>query len=89
MLTKVTKLEKIGPLKLRVHFNDGTGGEHDFSDLVNGPGEANGPLCDPAYFARVFLDHGAPTWPNGYDMAPEWLRLEMEKAGELHKEAAE
>ena len=28
------------------------------------------PLKDPAYFARVFLDLGAPTWPNGFDMAP-------------------
>lgn len=89
MLTKVTKLESAGSFRLRVHFSDGTSGEHDFAALINGPGEANGPLRDPSYFSRVYLDHGAPTWPNGYDMAPEWLRLEMEKAGELHRDAAE
>jgi hypothetical protein len=41
------------------------------------------PLRDPAYFARVRLDHGAPAWPNGYDMCPDWLRMETKAAGEL------
>jgi hypothetical protein len=36
----------------------------------------------------VFLDYGAPTWPNGFDIAPEWLRREMEAAGELQRDAA-
>ena len=26
------------------------------------------PLRDEAYFARVFLELGAPTWPNGFDV---------------------
>ena len=41
------------------------------------------PLRDPDYFARVFLDYGAPTWPNSFDMSPDWLRMNMEQAGEL------
>jgi hypothetical protein len=28
------------------------------------------PLRDPAYFARVFLEDGAPTWPNGLTLHP-------------------
>jgi hypothetical protein len=40
----------------------------------------NQPLCDPAYFARVFLEDCAPTWPNGFDMCPDWLRRETESA---------
>jgi hypothetical protein len=47
------------------------------------------PLRDEAYFARAFLESGAPTWPNGFDIAPEWLRREMEAAGELSGVAAE
>jgi hypothetical protein len=47
------------------------------------------PLLDEAYFDRVFLEFGAPTWPNGFDIAPEWLRREMENAGELSRAAAE
>jgi hypothetical protein len=37
----------------------------------------------------VFLEFGAPTWPNGLDIAPEWLRRGMEAAGELTRVAAE
>ena len=47
------------------------------------------PLCDERYFERVFLECGAPTWPNGFDIAPEWLRREMEAAKELSRVAAE
>ena len=89
MLTKVTRLEKLGGFRLGVHFNDGSHGVHDFTALANRPGAMREPLRNPDYFQRVFLEFGAPTWPNGYDMAPEWLRREMEKAGELSRVAAE
>lgn len=88
MLTKVTKLEKLGGFRLRVHFSDGSFGEHDFAALVAERGPMVEPLRDPNYFQRVFLEFGAPTWPNGYDMAPEWLRRELEAAGELKKSVA-
>jgi hypothetical protein len=41
------------------------------------------PLRDPSYFARVFLDTGAPTWPNGFDLAPHALHSEMNRLGLL------
>jgi hypothetical protein len=89
MLTKVTRLEKLGSFRLRISFNDGSRGVHHFTALVSEPGEMLAPLRDEAYFSRVFLEFGAPTWPNGFDIAPEWLRREMEAAGELSREAAE
>jgi len=89
MPTKITRLEKLSGFKLRVSFNDGSGGVHDFAALVTEPGPMLEPLRDGAYFSRVFLEFGAPTWPNGFDIAPEWLRREMEAAGELSREAAE
>jgi uncharacterized protein DUF2442 len=89
MLTKVTRLEKLDGFRLRVSFNDGRQGVHDFGGMVKEPGPMLEPLRDPAYFSRVFLEFGAPTWPNGFDIAPEWLRREMEAAGELTSIAAE
>jgi hypothetical protein len=89
MLTKVTSLEKLGGFRLRVRFSDGSEGVHDFAALVNEPGPMLEPLRDETYFARVFLEFGAPTWPNGFDIAPEWLRREMAAAGELSRVAAE
>jgi len=89
MLTKVVRLEKLGGFRLRVRFNDGSEGAHDFVTMVSEPGPMLEPLRDEFYFARVFLEFGAPTWPNGFDIAPEWLRREMEAAGELSRVAAE
>jgi len=89
MLTKVTTLEKLGGFRLRVRFSDGSEGVHDFAAMVQEPGSALEPLRHEGYFARVFLEFGAPTWPNGFDIAPEWLRCEMKAAGELARAAAE
>ena len=89
MLTKVTRLERLESFRLHVRFSDGSEGVHDFSAMVNEPGPMLEPLRDEAYFGRVFLEFGAPTWPNGFDVAPEWLRREMRAAGELAGLAAE
>ena len=89
MLIKVSQIEKVGGFRLRVRFTDGSEGVHDFAAMVNEPGPMLEPLRDEAYFKRVFLEFGAPTWPNGFDIAPEWLRREMAAAGELTQVAAE
>ena len=86
-LIKVTKAEPIGGHRLRLCFSDGSVGERDFSDVVNGDGPMLEPLRDPAYFARVFIDFGTPTWPNGYDLAPNALYKEMSEAGLLRQAA--
>jgi hypothetical protein len=89
MLTKIARLEKLGGFRLRVGFTDGSEGSHDFSGMVREGGPMLEPLRDAAYFNRVFLEFGALTWPNGFDIAPEWLRREMQSAGELSRLAAE
>lgn len=89
MLTKIVHLQKLDGFRLRVRFSDGSEGAHDFATMVNEPGPLMEPLRQPAYFARVFLEFGALTWPNGFDIAPEWLRREMDAAGELTQVAAE
>ena len=89
MLTKIIRLEKHDGFRLLVRFSDGSEGVHDFAGMVGEPGPMLEPLQDQTYFSRVFLEFGAPTWPNGFDIAPEWLRREMAAAGELTQVAAE
>ena len=89
VLTKVTHLEKVGGFRLRVSFSDGSAGVHDFTATVNEPGPMLEPLRYEGYFSRVFLEFGAPPWPNGLDISPEWLRREMAAAGQLTRVAAE
>lgn len=35
------------------------------------------PLLNPHYFARAFLEAGAPTWPNGFDLSPWAIHSEL------------
>lgn len=89
MLTRVTGLDRLGGFRLHVRFNDNSAGVHDFASMLTERGPMLAPLREESYFARVFLECGAPTWPNGFDIAPEWLRREMAVAGELARVAAE
>jgi hypothetical protein len=88
-LTKVTSLTVRKPFGLDVRFNNGTGGVYDCSEMVARGHNLLADLRNPSFFAKVRLEDGAPTWPNDYDIDPEWLRRTMEAAGELHNVAAE
>jgi hypothetical protein len=88
MMIKVAKIKPLGGHRLRATFSDGMAGEFDFSTIVAEGGPMVEPLRDPAFFARVFLEDGAPTWPNGFDAAPGWLRREIEATGGLARDAA-
>jgi hypothetical protein len=88
-MIKVSKINWVGDHRIRFRFTDDSVGEHDFATLVNEPGPMVEPLRNVDYFKQVFLEFGAPTWPNGFDIAPQWLRREMEAAGELTQVAAE
>jgi hypothetical protein len=69
-VNKVVEISAIHPLGLKVRFGAGAGGIHDCTALVNETGPMVEPLRDPDYFARVFLDYGAPTWPNSLICVP-------------------
>lgn len=87
-LIKVVKLDALGGYRLRLTFSDGAVGEADLTDLATKDAPMTRPLRDPAYFARVFLDFGAPTWPNGFDLAPWALHDDLASAGKLTHPAA-
>ena len=86
----VIGVKRLGGLRLEIAFSDGTVGTRDFSDIKARTGEMVAPLKDAGYFARVFIEDGALTWPNGYDWDPIALHDEMKKAGLLRRvDAAE
>ncbi len=78
MLNKIVETKVLAPHVLRVTFSDGYSAVHDFARFKNEHDNVAAPLADPDYFARVFLDYGALTWPNGFDMCPDALRREIE-----------
>ena len=85
----VLEIEPRGGYRLFIRFSNGSGGEHDFSEMISEGGPMVEPLRDLSYFARVFPDDGIPTWPNGFDIDAIKLHFDMQKAGELRRDAAE
>lgn len=101
MILKVTSLRYLGGHRLWVEFNDGRAGELEWN--AGGDGPMVEPLHDAAFFAKVRLNPtwGILEWPNGYDVAPEWLyflafasdpavrRRFWQWSGELQQEATQ
>jgi len=90
MMIDVTGVRPLDGFKLEIEFSDGTTGVRDFQFVTDKTGPMAEPLKDPAYFARVFIEDGALTWPNGYDWDPIALHDDMKRAGLLRRvDAAE
>ena len=79
----VIGLKRLGSYRLGVAFSDGSCGVRDFADIVAREGEMVRPLRSHDYFARVFIEQGALTWPSGYDVDSISLHQEMKEAGLL------
>jgi len=55
-----------------VKFEDGSAGEIDLASELWGP--VFEPLKEPSFFRQVAVaDYGTIAWPNGADLAPEFL----------------
>lgn len=80
---RVTSVETLPGLRLRVAFADGLSGTVDLSGMVQSPrAGVFAPLADPALFAQVRLDYGAVTWPGELDLAPDAMYTEIQTHGE-------
>ena len=73
MVERVVGAEYVGGFIVRVTFADGTAGDVDLGAELDG--EIFRPLRDPAYFRQFRVDKELHTlvWPNGADLAPEFL----------------
>jgi hypothetical protein len=80
---KVTAIRATVPFKLVVTFSDGTHGTFSAAPMLGERGEGTEPLRDRVFFAKVELANGTPTWPNHFDISPQWMQEEMDRRGEL------
>ena len=73
MIPKVVALKALGSHRLWLRFSDGNSGTVDLSAELWGP--MFEPLKDEALFAQATIDPELETvtWPNGADLAPEFL----------------
>jgi hypothetical protein len=88
-MVDVLRLRVLEGHRLWLRFSDGSEGVRDLSDVIAMGGPMVEPLKSRAYFDRVFVELGAPTWPNGFDLDPINLYMQLRDAGKLSREAAE
>jgi hypothetical protein len=88
-MVDVLRLRPLDGHRLWLRFTDGSDGVRDLSGLVAEGGVMVEPLKSKEYFDRVFVELGAPTWPNGFDLDPINLYMQLRAAGALSREAAE
>ena len=70
----VIKAKYVKDYTLWASFNDGSAGNIDLSDHLDG--KMFTPLKDKSLFSKLKLDAELSTivWPNGADLAPEFLK---------------
>lgn len=70
----VTSVRVVRPYVIEVTFSDGVRRTIDLEPVLHGP--VFEPLRDPERFSEVAVDDelGTIVWPNGADLAPEFLR---------------
>jgi len=79
----ISHCEVLPDYKIAVTFADGTTGIADlYPRLSQGQlGDGFDVLCDSQVFSRVYLEHGALTWPGGMDLAPDAMYERIKKSG--------
>jgi Protein of unknown function (DUF2442) len=80
MLPRVVEARHTHDFRVWLRFSDGVEGEIDLANELDGP--IFQPLKDPAFFRLVRLHPELHTlvWPNGADLAPEFLRENLQVA---------
>jgi hypothetical protein len=76
MIHKVIGVKANKDFSLVCSYENGELVDFDMSDILTSTGAMAQPLKDEKFFAGVFLESGAPTWPNGYDLCPEAIYRE-------------
>lgn len=83
MLKDIVAVQPVGGTRLHLRFEDGVEGTIDVATLVEFQGVFE-LLKDPDQFARVYVNEelGSIEWPNGADLDPDVLYLNVATASE-------
>ena len=85
MFLHVDKAEYLGGYRVWLEFNDGSAGEVDLSNELDG--KVFRPFQDLEYFKPFSLEGHTLSWENGADFAPEFLKELMLSQGKVASSA--
>lgn len=79
MIPKLKKVKYVEEYRIYLEFEDGVCGEIDLKGELTG--EIFEPLKDKSFFKKFKLNSelNTITWPNGADLAPEFLYKKAQK----------
>ena len=79
---RVERVQALEGYRLKVRFMDGLEGEVHLAAMLASPDAGVfAPLRDPAFFAQVFVQYGAVTWPGELDLAPDAMHDRIKADG--------
>ena len=80
MIPRVAEARFVQDYTIHLRFTDGTEGDVDLREELYG--EVFEPLKDPALFQQFYVhpEFHTLTWPNGADIAPEFLYEKVQLA---------
>jgi len=79
---RVVEVHPLADFRLRVRFVDGMEGTVEMTALIHSStAGVFAQLADPSRFAKVFVEHGAVTWPGEIDLAPDAMYAEIKRLG--------
>jgi hypothetical protein len=79
---RVEQVQALEGYRLKVRFMDGLEGEVHLAAMLASPDVGVfAPLRDPAFFAQVFVQYGAVTWPGELDLAPDAMHDRIKADG--------
>ena len=87
-LRKVKKVVPTPDFELICTFDNDAVKHYDFKPLFKKTGPMLEPLRKIAYFKKVFLEMGAPTWPNGFDICADLIYMDARDVKRTKKPAA-
>ena len=78
-LRKIKKVKATDNFELICTFDNGIVKQFDLKPLLKRKGSMVEPIKKISFFKRVFLEAGAPTWPNGFDLCPDSIFLKADE----------
>ena len=75
-LRLVVKVKAKPGYQIECTFDNDVVKSYDMSFVTKKSGSMLVPFKNESFFKKVFLEMGTPTWPNGYDICPDFLYLE-------------
>jgi hypothetical protein len=75
MLCNVVAFAPLHNGRLFVELDSGESGVFDMRPYMQSPFFKS--LQKPEYFQRAFLEYGVISWPEGQDISPDTIRMEM------------